>query len=453
VSVSWWFLALSIVGALFTVVALRPPRRPVALLGVTFFAAWLTTELAIVHLAWQVVATIVFIAAGALQAWPGWLGLVITLASWTGLAFLITGARKTDHTFDDALDDALGEAWREQADPGDTSQLRTGLEWARVFLPFRFRRKGVERVRNLPYVDDGNRRHRLDVYRRADYPAGAPVLLQIHGGGWVIGNKDQQGLPLMYHLASRGWVCVAINYRLSPKATWPDHLVDCKRAIAWVREHIAEFGGDPDYIVVTGGSAGGHLTAMVGLTANDPQFQPGFETVDTSVRAMVPFYGVFDFTDRFGIRSGRNRRDPLRRVLERMIVKRSRDDAPEVFDNASPMSHVSATAPPALIVHGSLDTLAPVEEAREFVRMLRAESREPVVYVELAGAHHAFEIFYSIRELHTLEGVDQFIGWLLATHPPAARERASQGAGAGENAAAGRAGATTDPMTTVRTAP
>jgi acetyl esterase/lipase len=275
----------------------------------------------------------------------------------------------------------------------------------------------------------------------------------VHGGGWVIGNKDQQGLPLMYHLAARGWVCVAINYRLSPKATWPDHLVDCKHAIAWIREHIAEYGGDPDYIVATGGSAGGHLTAMIGLTPNDPQFQPGFETVDTSVRAMVPFYGVFDFTDRFGIRTGRNRRDPLRRVLERMIVKQPRDAAPEVFDNASPMSHVSPAAPPSLVVHGSLDTLAPIEEAREFVRLLRDASHQPVVYVELQGAHHAFEIFHSIRELHTLAGVDQFLGWLLATDPPAGRRQPAAEDAGGDPAAAAHAGAGTDPMTTARTAP
>jgi acetyl esterase/lipase len=249
----------------------------------------------------------------------------------------------------------------------------------------------------------------------------------------------------MYHLASRGWVCVAMNYRLSPKATWPDHLVDCKRAIAWIREHVAEYGGDPDYIVVTGGSAGGHLTAMVGLTVNDPQFQPGFEQVDTSVRAMVPFYGVYDFSDRFGIRG---RRDPLRKALERYIVKRSRDDAPEEFDNASPMSHVNEHAPPALVVHGTLDTLAPVEEARRFVAMLRDKSRRPVVYVELRGAHHAFEIFHSIRELHTVAGVDQFVAWLLATEPPAAR------AGSGSaTAARPRGSETSDQMTTAHTAP
>jgi acetyl esterase/lipase len=292
------------------------------------------------------------------------------------------------------------------------------------------------------------RRHRLDVYRRADTGPGAPVLLQIHGGGWMIGNKDQQGLPLMYNLASRGWVCVAINYRLSPKATWPDHLVDCKRAIAWIREHIAEYGGDPDYIVATGGSAGGHLTAMVGLTANDPEYQPGFEDVDTSVHAMVPFYGVYDFRDRFGFR-GKN--DPLRKGLERYVMKSSRDDAIDAFDSASPMSHLRPDAPPALVIHGTLDRLVPVQEAREFVRMLREVSDSPVAYVELAGTHHAFEVFQSIRTLHTVAAVDRFLGWLVSVDSPAARALARDERGDG--AAAAPAPEPTDRTTTARTAP
>ena len=97
------------------------------------------------------------------------------------------------------------------------------------------------------------------------------MLFQIHGGGWVIGSKNEQALPLMYHLARAGWVCVSVDYRLSPQATFPDHLVDCKRALAWVREHVAEYGGDPDFVVVTGGSAGGHLAALVALTPNDAE--------------------------------------------------------------------------------------------------------------------------------------------------------------------------------------
>ena len=112
----------------------------------------------------------------------------------------------------------------------------------------------------------------------------------------MIGDKREQGLPLMFELARRGWVCVTINYRLSPKATWPDHIVDVKRAVGWVRQHISEYGGDPGFIAVTGGSAGGHLSSLLALTAGDPAFQPGFEDVDCSVDACVPMYGVYDMT-------------------------------------------------------------------------------------------------------------------------------------------------------------
>jgi acetyl esterase/lipase len=447
VSVSSWYLLVSVWGALFTFVALRPVRRPQWLMAFTFFAAWLTTELAVIHLAWQAIATLVFVAAGALSEWQGWVGLAVTLVSGVGLAANVAVARRTRNVFGTALAETLGPEWVEGLDP-TWAPVPRPFEWARVALPFRFRRRGVERARDIQYVDgDTMRRHRLDVYRRADAGPGAPVLLQIHGGAWVIGSKEQQGLPLMYHLAERGWVCVAINYRLSPRGTWPDHLVDCKHALAWIREHIAEYGGDPSYVVVTGGSAGGHLTAMMGLTANDPQFQPGFENVDTSVRGMVPFYGVYDWTNRFGFRG---RRDGMRRtVLEPTVVKRKFADAQEVFENGSPMHHVREDAPPALVIHGDLDTLAPVAEAREFVRMLRAVSCNPVVYVELRGAHHAFEVFQSIRSLHTVAAVDEFLSWLLTVDPPVA-VAALDGATAspGEPAPAAN-----DPMSTARTAP
>ncbi len=409
---SWVFLILAIWGALWTLVSFRPPHRPGFLMVIGFFAAWSTTELAPIHLLWQLVVVVVFVLLGALDSWPGWVGLAITLVSWVGLASSVKGALETDRAFADAMADALGPEWNANLDP----QLRESaghINWARIVFPFWFKRRGVNRIRNIQYVDDGRKRHRLDVYRSVDVREDAPVLLQIHGGGWMIGNKDQQGLPLMYHLAARGWVCVAINYRLSPRGTWPDHLVDCKRALAWIRAHIAEYGGDPDYVVVTGGSAGGHLTALMGLTANDPNYQPGFEDVDTSVRAMIPFYGVYDWTGTAGQRRDKGMRD----ILEKYIVKQKFDEARDVYEGASPIFRIHPGAPPALIVHGNLDTLAPVEEARAFVEKLRATTRKPVVYVELKGAHHAFEVFNSIRAMHAIAGVDLYLAWLLRAEP------------------------------------
>src|SRR3989449_3406659 len=112
----------------------------------------------------------------------------------------------------------------------------------------------------------------------------------------MLGSKNEQGLPLMHHLAARGWVCVAADYRLSPRATFPDHLIDVKRAVAWIREHGALYGAAPDFLVVTGGSAGGHLAALVALTPNAPEYQPGFEGVDTAGDGRGGVYRGYDLT-------------------------------------------------------------------------------------------------------------------------------------------------------------
>jgi acetyl esterase/lipase len=247
------------------------------------------------------------------------------------------------------------------------------------------------------------------------------VLLQVHGGAWVIGHKRQQALPLLNHLAARGWICVAANYRLSPRATFPDHLVDLKRAIAWIRAHVADYGGDPDFLAVTGGSAGGHLTAMLGLTPNDPEYQPGFEAVDTRVDACVPFYGVYDWTNRFGHDQGNG----LGSFLERVVMKRSLAEHPEDFERASPIARVRPDAPPFFVVHGTHDSLAPVGEARDFVRVLREKSNAPVAYAELPLAQHAFEVFHSLRTRHVVRGVERFLGWAWSRHVEPSRGTAA----------------------------
>jgi acetyl esterase/lipase len=244
------------------------------------------------------------------------------------------------------------------------------------------------------------------VWRRADLAedANAPVLLQVPGGAWVTGQKEGQAYPLLAHLAERGWVCVAINYRLSPRATWPDHIVDVKRAIAWVRSNIARHGGDPEFVAVTGGSAGGHLAALSALSINDPLFQPGFEDTDTAVQAAVPFYGVYDFTNRDD--SGRAE---LSEFLARKVMKSQLLDDRVRWEAASPLSRVRADAPPFFIIHGRNDTLVPVKQARVFATALAKESANPVVFGELPRAQHAFDTVGSVRTLHTVRAVERFL--------------------------------------------
>lgn len=420
----WVYFAASIWGALFTVNALRPLQRPAALVPWSFFPAWLTTELALHHILWQAAASGVFVYYGALDGWPGRAGAVLTLASWLGLGQLSSSAHRDGPVVSAALKEALGEDYADAVDPRWAQHLRHDVDWARVLWPFRIGDRSVQRIVDIPYGDPDEPRHRLDVYRRRDVAPGAPVLLQIHGGGWMIGSKDTQGLPLVFHLAKRGWVCVSINYRLSPKVTWPGHLVDCKRALHWVREHIADYGGDPSLVIASGSSAGGHLATMLALTAGTASLQPGFEHADTSVQGLVAFYGVFDWTDRYGYRGPADR---MRKRLERHIVKLPHAEHHDVYHRASPMSHVGPHVPPAMILHGKNDTVAPAAEAAHFVELLREHSEEPVVHVEFAHAHHAFEMFPSVRALHAIHGVEAFAAW-IATHRsnepvPAARRK------------------------------
>jgi acetyl esterase/lipase len=410
--VSWLFLFASVWGAWFTWNAYRPRYSPAPLATVSFFAGWLTSELAVHHIVWQALMTVVFGWAGAFAAWPGQLGLAITGVSWLGLARCYWRARDAEQVVDAALQGALGADYAERIPAEIREWLAPRIDWRQLLMPFPIRHPEIERVRNVPYTQEAGGDLLLDVYRHRDRPTGSPVLLQIHGGAWILGSKDEQGLPLMLQLASRGWVCVSINYRLSPRATFPDPLVDVKRAIKWVREHVAEYGGDPDFLVVTGGSAGGHLASLTALTANEPEYQPGFESVDTRVDGCVAFYGVYDFTDRH--RQYRNR--GLTDVLERHVMKAPMAAAREAYEKASPMSRVHPDAPPFFVIHGDSDTLVPVADARHFVDALRQQGREPVVYAEIPGAQHAFEIFPSLRTTFVVHGVERFLAHLYARH-------------------------------------
>jgi acetyl esterase/lipase len=400
--VPYAYLIVTLVGAATVALAYRPIRRePFSV--VSFTGGWFAGELAFQNIVWQLVVTVVFVEFGALDGWAGWLGLAVAVLNWVGLFGLgVAGLRASDVTAA-ALDEVRAESFPVPAVPTDPTWGR----WWRVTRAIPFKSRAVYATSSVDYWGDHTKRHRLDIYRsRLSPPDKAPVMVYVHGGAWVIGEKREQGKPMMFELVARGWVCVAINYRLSPKATWPDQIVDVKRAIAWVKEHIADYGGDPTFVAVSGGSAGGHLCALLALSAGDPTFQPGFEEADTSVAACVPFYGVMDLTrspdaSRFGT--------GMQEMLEKSVMKVKEAEHPEVFREASPTFRVSPEAPPFFVLHGANDTLVPVETARAFVQRLRATSRAPVAYAELPLAQHAFDVLASVRCQATTSAVGDFL--------------------------------------------
>jgi acetyl esterase/lipase len=372
-----------------------------------FFAGWLTGELAPHLMAITAADTAHQLARGRRDP----VGLALAGATAAGLGFLVSQGRRAVEVAEDALVEGIGVDYAEQLDEAP-SPADLATPWRRVVNPFRFgrerRRAGVEVHRDIQYAPYG-KRGMLDIYTSANTPAsGAPVLLQVHGGGWTIGKKEQQGLVLMERLAAKGWVCVAINYRLAPRDRWPAQIIDVKQAIAWIKEHIAGYGGDPDYVAITGGSAGGQLTALAALTANDPAFQPGFEDADTTLQTAVPFYGGYDMTGTSGLRHVEPFRDLF---LAKRIMPRPYDEAPEIYEAASPLFRITPDAPDFLVIHGRNDTLFGVDQAREFVARMRETSKRTVVYIELPHAQHAFDLFPTIRSLHIVRAIDRYLHW------------------------------------------
>ncbi len=277
-------------------------------------------------------------------------------------------------------------------------------------LPFKYAKKGVKRLPNIAYGEAG-RKNLLDIYTPPSESAPQsprPVLIHIHGGAWCVGQKKQQAQPLINHMVSKGWIAVDINYRLGPKHRFPTLFEDVMRAIAWVKTHIGEYGGDPNFITLTGGSAGGHLTALSALMPNNPDFKSGFKDIDCRVQAAVPVYGVYDFIDRTGALASLGQAGMETFVTEKtMPGPRATHEA--FWDTVSPMGQIQADAPPFLILHGRQDALAAFRGAEIFADALSKTSQQEVVFAALPGGQHAYDCANGIPTPAHVRLIERFL--------------------------------------------
>lgn len=380
--------------------ALAPRIRSRLLTIPSFSAGWLVTEGAGPILAVRGARFLGRAKRGEYREPGGLLRAGAELVALGAVGKLIVDALRVDEEFEAVLCPVLGEEFV-------ANRPRSVRLGALIPLLQGTRKSSV--VRTVKYHEEGGWRNTLDIYEsKVESPNGPgqlrPCVVEIHGGGWVIGNKTQQGIPLLNHMVGLGWVGININYRLAPRSKLPAQVIDCKRAIAWIREHADSLGIDPDMIVVTGGSAGGHLSSLTALTANDPQFQPGFEDKDTSVAGAVPFYGVYDLLD-----TERAMVPGFLEYIEDYVLGAKIKDSKELLTSVSPRFRVHPDAPPMMMIHGTVDTLAPVEQGRAFARILADVSEHTVLFVECAGANHAFDVFPSVRSVRTIEFVERFL--------------------------------------------
>jgi acetyl esterase/lipase len=236
------------------------------------------------------------------------------------------------------------------------------------------------------------RRETADIFSPLQMPHGLlPAILIIHGGGFNDGDKARpREINLATNLVLHGYVCMSINYKLCKRAgqvTWPQSLYDAKAAVRWLRKNADRLQIDSNHIGVIGCSAGGNLAAMLALTQSKDGFdlpKPNGE-FSSAVSCAVDFYGMTD----------------LMRHHDLKMFAKTRAQAPELYQKASPVTYAHKDAAPMLIVHGSGDTTVPASQSRALAQALAVAGAEHRLVI-VPGAQHSFDLQSRQHDLRPL---------------------------------------------------
>lgn len=244
---------------------------------------------------------------------------------------------------------------------------------------------GITTMRNVPYVENGHERQKLDLYlpEKAEKPM--PLLTWIHGGGWQGGSKE--GCPFLRQgFLEKGYAVASLNYRLTGDAPFPAQIEDCKAAIRWLRAHAGEYGLNPKAFGVGGSSAGGHLVALVGTSGGVKEFDVGANLDRSSaVQAVYDLYGPTDliqFGQTPGYESHATATSPEGKLLGGAPAERV-----EQATRANPITHITPDDPPYLIVHGDADPTVPINQS-ELLHAALVEAGIPSRFITIKGGGH-----------------------------------------------------------------
>lgn len=238
--------------------------------------------------------------------------------------------------------------------------------------------QNTEAYLDVPYADLSDAQV-LDLYIPTEGDGPFPLVIFIHGGGWLQGDKSTLTIEAAANLMRAGYAVASVNYRLSGEAPYPAAVEDVKAAVRWLRANAATYNLDPDRFAAWGSSAGGHLAALLGTTGDVPIFDnPALGNADVSsrVQAVIDWFGPTDLTvigDDFATSALCDEDDAARMVVVvALFLGQTPVRAPDVAAAASPISYVTEDDPPFLIQHGSADCLVPVQQSEHLYAALVA---------------------------------------------------------------------------------
>ena len=402
--VLWTLISLGLTLNVLHPLINRDRARPLSLIF-GFGLGWLIGELTIQWILLNAGIFLLLLVFADLEVMVfSWM-LGIHLLLWTLLLVRLWLVLNQVEYLEDQMLNQLGTEYQmTEAEPPPPKKFRQ-VNWKLLGLPASvFKNHDLDVEFNREFEAEPGLNLKLDLYRPRTPGTQRPLLIQIHGGGWVIGSR-RQGAYLLSRMVSRGWVGCSIGYRFSPEIRMPEHLIDCKRILKWLLDHAGELGFDPDSVFLTGGSAGAHLALLMALTPNRPEFQPGFEEVNTRVQGWTGFYGAYDFYSCF------EKSDPenARSVLLQVVTGGTPDSHPEIYRQSSPFHWSSKNLPPGMMLQGEQDTLIPMEEALSMQNHLKQEAEENQILLRVPFAQHGFDIFPSITAQCVVPFVERYL--------------------------------------------
>jgi len=243
----------------------------------------------------------------------------------------------------------------------------------------------VKVLKDITYATVGDRKLPLDLYLPGSMDKPVPLVIWIHGGGWRGGSKDDPGraLPLL----QRGYAVASVEYRLSGEAIFPAAIEDCKAAVSFLRLNAVEYSLDPERFGVWGSSAGGHLVALLGTTNDVTDFDTHEVTkkAPATVQAVCDWFGPTDFL-RMNDFPGRIDHDSPNSPESRFIGGPIQQNKEKVA-KANPITYVSESDPPILIMHGEVDQAVPYNQSELLYAALQKAGVESTLYKVEKGDH------------------------------------------------------------------
>ncbi|SFH63050.1 alpha/beta hydrolase [Planctomicrobium piriforme] len=251
---------------------------------------------------------------------------------------------------------------------------------------------GITLERGIVFGKGGEQELKLDIAYPKSTDGQLPALVFIHGGGWVGGDREAF-LPLIVQFSQAGIVCLTVDYRLAPQHRFPAQLEDVKCAVRWLRANAEKYHVDPQRIAAFGASAGAHLAALLGTTNGDARWEGSGGNADqsSSVCAVVGLSGAYDLTLGYenSVKQSFFEGRSVRGMLESFLGGKPADKG-DAYRSASPVEHVQATTPPMILVHGTADTLVPIEQSEVMEQKLKAAGVDVEFFRLEGGTHSSF---------------------------------------------------------------